>query len=132
MVHVNDLPVETLVNRLVQAKALEVEANRQRIQAEELLIARLGSKPESRQSHMLDSGDTVVITSKMIYHADMPALIELSARLPDAMRPVRIKTELDQTAAKYLRNNEIEAWKVIAPAITIKPAKTSVEIKSFI
>jgi hypothetical protein len=49
--------------------------------------------------------------------------------LPPNLRPIKVEPKLDETGAKYLRNNEPEVWAMLAPAITIQPAKTSVTIK---
>jgi hypothetical protein len=41
---------------------------------------------------------------------------------------VKIKRELDDTGVKYLANNEPQIYKLLAKALTIKPAKTAVTI----
>lgn len=122
--------INELANMLIKAKALEAQANKERIAIEQRLIEALGKKEEGSQTHELECGLKVTITGKMTYSADMPLLVQLCAALPEQLRPIKTKTELDSTGAKFLRNNEPEAWAILAPAITMKPAKPSVEIKA--
>lgn len=124
------LSVEELTQKLITAKAVESEANKERVAIEEEIVARLGAKTEGSQTHELSNGLKITITGKLAYSADMPVLLSLCERLPEALRPIKRDPKLDETGAKYLRNNEPEIWSLIAPAITIKPAKTSVSIKA--
>ena len=66
----------------------------------------------------------------LVYTADMEQLQAICAKLPEDMRPIKTKVELDQTGAKYLRANEPAIWAQLAQAITVKPAKTGVEVKA--
>lgn len=123
------LTIEELVTKLAAAKAAEVLASKDRIKLEEQIVERLGAKPEGATTHELTNGFKVTVTGKMTYKADMEMLMQLASALPPNMRPIKVEPKLDETGAKYLRNNEPEVWAMLAPAITIKPAKTSVEIK---
>ncbi len=124
-----EVSIEQLVSNLVAAKAEENIANKRRIKLEEQLVERLGKRDEGSQTHELANGVKVTITGKMTYSADMGLLVQLAASLPENMRPIKVEPKLDETGAKYLRNNEPEAWAKLAPAITIKPAKTAVTVK---
>ena len=124
-----DITIEQLVEQLAAAKAAEAKANKERVKIEEQIVERLGHKPEGASTHELANGFKVTVTGKMTYKADMDMLMQLSGNLPPNMRPIKMEPKLDETGANYLRNNEPEVWAMIAPAITIKPAKTSVEIK---
>lgn len=123
------LTIEELVTKLAAAKAAEVLASKDRIKLEEQIVERLGAKPEGATTHELTNGFKVTVTGKMTYKADMEMLMQLASALPPNMRPIKVEPKLDETGAKYLRNNEPEVWAMLAPAITIKPAKTSIEIK---
>lgn len=124
-----DLSIEQLAEQLATAKAEESAANKRRVEIEYKIVERLGSKPEGSQTHELANGFKITITGKMTYSADMEMLMQLANNLPPTMRPIKMEPKLDETGAKYLRNNEPDVWAQIAPAITIKPAKTSVTIK---
>lgn len=121
---------EQLAQDYIAAKAAEAKANKERVAIEEQLIQLLGAKEEGSQTHELTNGLKVTITGKMTYKADMAVLLQLTTALPESMRPIRQEPKLDETGAKYLRTNEPEIWAMIAPAITIAPAKTSVAIKA--
>lgn len=122
--------VEELANDYITAKAFEAEANKARVAIEEQLIAALGAKEEGATTTELTNGLKVTITGKLSYKADMPLLMQIAGSLPENLRPVKVETKLDETGAKYLKNNEPEIWAMLAPAITIAPAKTSVAIKA--
>lgn len=122
--------VEQLAQDYIAAKAAEAAANKQRVAIEEQLIAVLGAKDEGAQTHELSNGLKVTITGKLTYKADMAVLLQLAKALPESLRPIKSEPKLDETGAKYLRANEPEIWAMIAPAITVAPAKTSVAIKA--
>ena len=119
-----------LTNLLIAAKQAEAQANKHRVDIEAKIIEALGKRDEGSQTHELENGLKITITGKMSYKADMAMLMALCEKLPESMRPIKIEPKLDETGAKYLRNNEPEVWATIAQAITIKPAKPSVEIKA--
>jgi len=124
-----NIDIDTLTEAWINAKAREKAANAYRLDLEDQMIAVLGAKPEGSETHALASGHKVTVTGKMTYSADMPMLMAICAALPDELRPIKTKTELDQTGAKYIRTNMPDVWEQIAPAITMKPAKTSIEVK---
>ena len=122
--------VEQLAQDYIAAKAAEAAANKARVAIEEQLIAALGAKEEGASTTELANGLKVTITGKLSYKADMPLLLQLAGALPENLRPLKVETKLDETGAKYLKNNEPEIWSMLAPAITVAPAKTSVAIKA--
>lgn len=126
----NPLSPEQLAQDLIAAKAAEAAANKARVAIEEQLIEVLGAKPEGAVTHELSNGLKITITGKMTYKADMAALMAICGNLPESYRPIKMEPKLDETGAKFLRNNEPEIWAVLAKAITITPAKTAVTIKA--
>lgn len=128
--HMTQTTTEQLVDQLIAAKADEARATKNRVSIEEQLIERLGAKTEGATTTDLANGMKVTITGKQSYKADMPLLLQLAGNLPENLRPLKTEIKLDETGAKYLRNNEPEVWAMLAPAITVKPAKTAVEIRA--
>lgn len=124
-----ELTIEQLAQQLVAAKAAENAANKQRVAIEEQIVSMLGAREEGSATTELDNGLKLTVTGKMTYKADMLLLTSLCQNLPEALRPIKTEVKLDETGAKYLRNNEPEVWAQIAPAITITPAKTAVSVK---
>jgi hypothetical protein len=125
-----NVTIEELVDQFIGAKAAETAATKQRVAIEEQMIALLGKRDEGSDTHELTNGFKVTITGKQTYSADMEQLRAICAKLPEDMRPIKTKVELDQTGAKYLRANEPAIWAQLAQAITVKPAKTAVEVKA--
>lgn len=124
------ITAEQLAQDLIAAKAAEAKANKDRVAIEQQLIEMLGQREEGAQTHELANGLKLTITGKVSYKADMAKLMAVCSELPENMRPLKVETKLDETGAKYLRANEPAVWAALAQAITVKPAKASVEIKA--
>lgn len=122
--------LEQLVDELIAAKAVETKANNDRIAIEKKLIDMLPAKEEGASTTQLANGLKVTITGKLSYKADMAALQEICAKLPEEFRPIKTEVKLDETGAKFLRANEPAIWAKLAKAITVKAAKTAVEVKA--
>lgn len=125
-----NVTIDELVEQYIAAKAAESKANKDRIALEEQMISLLGAKEEGAQTTELASGMKVTITGKLSYKADMAALQEICAKLPEEFRPIKTEIKLDETGAKFLRANEPAIWAKLAKAITVKAAKTGVEVKA--
>jgi len=130
LANTNTATIDMLVEDLIAAKRVESEANKRRIAIEEQIIKMVGAKEEGATTTELANGLKVTITGKLSYSADMAALQELCAKVPEEFRPIKVKTELDSTGCKFLRANEPVIWAKLSKAITMKPAKTSVEVKA--
>lgn len=124
----NDLT--NLVNELLAAKRTEAEANAKRVSIEQQIVAITGQKEEGSMTIDLENGMKLTVTGKLSYSADMVMLVSLCNEIPEDLRPLRVETRIDETGCKYLRHNEPETWAMIAPAITVKPAKTSISVKA--
>lgn len=114
---------------LMAARALEKTATEQRVAIEEELIALLGSKIEGADTHNIGPYK-VTITGKLNRKLDLKKFDQIADHIPEALRPVKVKRELDLTGIKYLANNEPDIYRMIANsgAMTVEPAKTSVTI----
>jgi hypothetical protein len=117
-----------IANELFEAREAEKQANERRVELEEELIAILGQKEEGAQTH--EVGDyKVTITGKLIRKIDWDLYDKsIAAKIPESLQPVKVKRELDDSGVKYLANNEPQIYRLLAKALTIKPAKTAVNI----
>jgi hypothetical protein len=117
-----------IANELFEAREAEKQANERRVELEEELIALLGQKEEGSQTH--EVGDyKVIITGKLIRNIDWDMYDKaIAAKIPESLQPVKVKRELDDSGVKYLANNEPQIYRLLAKALTIKPAKTAVKI----
>ena len=118
-----------LAERWQAAKADENAANARRIAIEGEIVALLGKRDDGAETHTLDNGVKITITGKQTVVADMPMLERLAATLPENLRPVKVTIAVDPVGVKFLRENHPAHYKKIAPALTIKPAKTAVTVK---
>lgn len=120
---------EIIAAELMAAKKTESEANKARVALEEELIAALKfEKPEGSQTFNI-ADFKVTITGKIDRKVDdMAEFVNACASLPDTLRPLKVKTELDATGVKYLMAEQPDLYKKIAKLIVAKPAKTSVQI----
>ena len=130
LVNQSETSLEVLADQFIAAKTLESKANKQRVAIEEQIVAMVGAKEEGAQTTELNSGMKLTITGKLSYKADMLMLQEICASLPTEFSPIKTEIKLDETGAKFLRANEPAIWAKLAKAITVKAAKTSVEIKA--
>ena len=117
-----------IAHELFEAREAEKQANERRVELEEELIALLGQKEEGSQTH--EVGDyKVTITGKLIRKVDWDLYDKsIAAKIPESLQPVKVKRELDDSGVKYLANNEPQIYRLLAKALTIKPAKTAVKI----
>ena len=113
---------------LFKAKLEESFAEAKRIALEQELIALVGAKEEGAQTHEI--GDfKVTITGRINRKIDWAIFDkDIASKIPESLHPVKVKRELDETGVKYLANNEPQLYKILATALTVKPAKTSVTI----
>lgn len=120
--------LDDLVVLWVDAKRDEDAANHRRLAIEQQICALQPAKEEGSSTHECAGGVKLTLTGKLTYKADVPKLVELAAKLPENLRPLKTEVKLDETGAKYLRTKEPQLWALIAPAIEVKPAKVGVKV----
>jgi len=122
--------IDELAFELEDAKAKEASANAARIGVEKRLIELLGAKEEGAETHRGDQYK-VTITGVMNRRFDAEALAGVAVQLsPELMgHCVRYKPEPINEGIRYLRNNEPEAYAVLATALKVTPGKAQVRIE---
>lgn len=125
-------PLAEAVKTYIDAKRAEDAATAARVAAEQRILALHPAQTEG--AHTFEaSGFKVTVTGKLNYRcADPMSLAEAcaAANVPANWVPVKTKVELDAAGAKWLRQNEPDLWaRVIAPHVTVEPAKTAVSVK---
>jgi hypothetical protein len=118
---------ENLAQEWLAAKRAELEATNNRLQIEQELLKLVPHKEEGRSATVLTNGMKVVAAGKMIYKADVERLLALTAAWPE--KPIKTKVEADESFLKTIRNDRPDLWRQIAPAISLKPAKTYITIE---
>lgn len=120
---------EELAREWLAAKRAEQEAVTRRLEIEQDLLRCIPHKEEGRASTTLTNGMRVVAAGKMNYKADIERLAALTAGWPEEARPIRTKVEADESLLKAIRTDRPDLWRQIAPAISLKAAKTYITIE---
>jgi len=121
--------LETLAADWIEAKRLERQANVQRLAIEEEMLEQIKPNKEGRTTTHLDTGFKIVSTAKTTFKADVEALNDLTHDWDQALVPIKIKFELDDTKLKAIRDEYPKLWLEIAPVIDSKPAKTHIAVE---
>lgn len=119
------METKELAQQWLDAKRREREANADRIKIEEQIVSALGKRDEGAQSHKID-GFKITVTGKVTRKMDWDKWELVKDQIPEQLRPVKLKPELDDKGVKYLQANEPEVYRLLP--ITVTPAKTGVEI----
>ena len=121
------MTAEELAQHWLQAKRDEAAANERRVDIEQQILALFPAKEEGSSSTALENGMKLKTTGKLAYKADLDKLLALTAGWPE--KPVKTKVEADESLLKAIRTDRPDLWRQIAPAITVKPAKTYIVIE---
>ena len=93
----------------------------------------LASVPAELEGSLTTESDfyKVTTTGKLTRTLDEAKLAQVQSVLPQGIfeRCIRYKPELSIRDYRYLENNEPEFFRVLAEAVTTKPAKTSVKVE---
>lgn len=111
------------------AKQKEDAARDERVDIEKQILALHPAREEGSETFATPAGAKITLTGKVSYKANVDALITLTAGWPADVRPIKVKTEADESKLKAIRAESPKLWAQIAAAIETKPAKTGVAIK---
>lgn len=120
--------MQDLIQNYLTAKAEELNATAKREYYEALILAKVKAPEDGSKSTKMD-GYRITAQGRLNFKADMAQLLVLVQQLPAELRPIKQETVLDRTGAKYIRANEPDTWAIIAPAIEVKPGKSSIKIE---
>jgi len=120
---------EKLAAEWLAAKKAEQEATSRRVQIEQDILKLHPAREEGSVSTILGNGMKLKTTGKLSYRAEIDRLLELCAAWPAEAKPVKTKVEADESLLKAIRTDRPDLWRQIAPAITVKPAKTYIVIE---
>ncbi len=118
----------SLADAWVKAKAAEAEANATRVAIEAEIIAITGAKDEGRETHTLPSHKLTVI-GKLTYKAEFEPLHELTEQWPDQFQVIKYEPKLNEPQIRKIREMRPDLYRQIAQHLTVKPAKTGINIE---
>ena len=120
--------IDGLCRDWLDARKAENEANARRIKieaqlAEALEVPEEGSKTHKTEAHKITVGQPIY------RKVDETAWAKVKDKIPENLRPVKVKIEADATGCKYLAKSEPALWKKIASAFTATPGKVSIKVE---
>lgn len=121
---------EELAEQWLRHKQAEAAASAQRALVEAEILKRFPAREEGSTTTHLPNGLRIRTTGKLIYKADLPKLQVLCESWDESVRPFKTKVELDDSMLKAIRTDRPDVWRVLAPAITTKPAKTYIVVEN--
>lgn len=124
----NEPAIAHLAKNWLTAKANEEACRKARVAIEEQMLPFLDQKPEGSITTELPSGHKVTVTNRLNRALNFAGFNKIRDRIPEALRPIKIKELLDDQGVKYLAANEPEIYELIAPHLTVKPAKPGVKV----
>lgn len=120
--------IDILANKWAIAKRREENARAERVAIEEQILAIHPAREEGSETFATPMGVKISLTGKLTYKADLAKLQELTANWPEEARPLKTEVKADESILKALREHSPDAWRQIAPAVTVTPAKTGVKV----
>jgi len=120
--------IDGLAAEWLEAKQQEQAANKWRLKIEQEITAALDAKDEGSITHKLEKYK-VTLTQPVRRTVDPDMWERVKYKVPEQLRPVKVKIEADAAGMKYLANNEPQFWSGIAPAFTTKPGKIGVKVE---
>ena len=110
------------------AKQKEDAARDERVAIEQKIIELHPAREEGSETFATPNGVKISLTGKLSYKADLDKLVAITATWPEEARPIKTEIKADESILKALREHSPDAWRQIAPAVTVTPAKTGVKV----
>jgi hypothetical protein len=127
----SDAELEHLADQWLVTKEAEREANAARLRIEDKILKLCPAREEGSSTRLLYNGYKIKTTAKLIYKVDLDQLVTLSGDWPQDLQPFKTEIKQDDAVLKHLRADRPDLWRLIAPAVTTKPAKTGITIEDF-
>ena len=112
------MTVEILCAEWQRAKAAEERAKADRVAVELKIAEALPGKPEGSSTHAVP-GFKVELTGVINRKMDWTAWSLVRDQIPEEMRPVKSKPELDETGVKWLQTHRPDLYKLLPIELTI-------------
>ena len=120
--------IELLATKWRAAKAKEDAGRDERVDVEQQILALNPAREEGSQTITTPSGIKITTTGKLTYKADLAKVLEITQSWPQDAKPIKTEVKVDESILKALREHSPDAWRQLAPAVTVTPAKTGVKV----
>jgi predicted transcriptional regulator len=121
-----------LMQAWIGAKHEEDEANKNRINIENLLISTLAfNKREGSETKKFDDLK-ITFTAKLNRTVDVDKWLEIKAQVPENLQAVveeKVTYKVTDKGARWLEENNRDVYALVSKAITTKPAKVAVKVE---
>lgn len=121
-----------LMQAWIGAKHEEDEANKNRINIENLLISTLAfNKREGSETKKFDDLK-ITFTAKLNRTVDVDKWLEIKSQVPENLQAVveeKVTYKVTDKGARWLEENNRDVYALVSKAITTKPAKVAVKVE---
>ena len=124
------MSLKDLAEQWLTQKRAEEAAREARIRTEEAIIKLLDSLPEEGSKTHKADGYKIRTTSRINRRLDESAWLAIVDDIPEELRPIRYKAEIDNRGLSYLREHEPAVYGLVSRAIEAKPGKVGVVVES--
>jgi len=121
------LTLEMLAAQYYAAKEIEAKAVEKRRALGMQIAELLRHESESSKTYAAD-GWTITVKAPVTRSMNWKAWATVNEAIHPDLWPIETKTVLSETGVKWLMNNEPEIYKILAEALTVKPAAVSVTV----
>lgn len=119
--------ISNLCYLLIQAKAGEEFAKRERIVIEEKIAALVPTKDSGQKTVTLEDGSKVTVKRGFNYRADIDGIMK-SLKGTQHAPPIKTKYELDICGYEWYRKNRPESFVYLSEFVTVTPKKVAVTL----
>jgi len=123
-----ELTLDELAELWTQTKAAEDQHRKDRVAIEDAILAITDAKEEGSETTTTDHYK-VTTTARLIRKIDFKVYDQIVDQIPEQLRPIKIKRELDSAGCKWLAANEPDVYRKLAVAIETKPGKVGFRIE---
>lgn len=125
--------LQYLAIRLMQEKDDESKARDRRVAIEEQIAVLIPGPDKGQKTVTLEDGTKITVERGFNYKADLAEIEKVFASEGESRyAPIKVKTtrELDVKGYEWYRENDPEAFQLLARHVSVTPKKVSVSVKS--
>jgi hypothetical protein len=121
--------LQELAKQAMALKRIEADAKANRDEIEKEIVSLIETKEEGTVGITTESFK-IKIQTKLNRSIDEETFEKIKAQIPEELRPIRAKIELDTKGYRYLEENNPKLFSIFAKCVTSKPAKPYVTVEA--